>query len=61
MLINSIHVHKDKVHPRTGHEGPEGKKMYSYTLSLTSALDWGAWSASRSGRFTPDNDSVPIV
>jgi hypothetical protein len=29
---------KGKVHPRTGHEGPEGK-MYSCTLSLTSALD----------------------
>ena len=28
---------KGKVHPRTGHEGPEGEQMYSYTLSLTSA------------------------
>jgi len=27
-----------EVHPRTGHEGPEGEK-YSSTLSLTSALD----------------------
>jgi hypothetical protein len=33
---------KGKVHPRTGHEGPKGEWMYSYTLSLTSALD-GGW------------------
>jgi hypothetical protein len=30
---------KVKVHPRTGHEDPEGEQRYSYTLSLTSALD----------------------
>ena len=30
---------KGKVHPITGHEGPEGEYRYSYTLSLTSALD----------------------
>jgi hypothetical protein len=28
-----------KVHPRTGHEGPEGEYRYSSTLSLTWALD----------------------
>jgi hypothetical protein len=27
------------VHPRTGHEGPEGEQRYSSTLSLTSVLD----------------------
>ena len=27
---------KGKVHPRTGHEGPEGEKSYSSALSLTS-------------------------
>jgi len=32
---------KDKVYPRTGHEGPEGEKRYSIILSLTSALDGG--------------------
>jgi len=31
---------RGKVHPRTGHEGPEGEGTYSSTLSLTSALDW---------------------
>jgi hypothetical protein len=30
-----------KVHPRTGHQGPEGEYNYSSTLSLTSAVDWG--------------------
>ena len=30
---------KAKVHPRTGHEGPEGEWSYSSTLCLTSALD----------------------
>ena len=35
-----IHVKgKGKVHPRTGHEGPEREYRYSSTLSLTSALD----------------------
>jgi len=28
-----------KVHPVTGHEGPEGKLKYSSTLSLTSVPD----------------------
>jgi hypothetical protein len=30
---------KGKFQPRAGHEGPEGEKRYSSTLSLTSALD----------------------
>jgi hypothetical protein len=33
---------KGKVHPRTGHEGPEGEERYSSTLPLTSELD-GGW------------------
>ena len=32
-----------KVLPRTGHEGPEGKQMYSSTLPSTSTLDGGGW------------------
>ena len=35
--------------------------MYSSTLSLTSALDEGGWSAPLPGRFTPGKDPVPIV
>ena len=30
---------KGTVHPRTGHEGPEGEYIYSSTLSLTLVLD----------------------
>jgi hypothetical protein len=37
----------------TRHEGVLGEWRYSSTLSLTSALDGGEWSASRPGRFTP--------
>jgi len=50
-----------KVHTRTGHEGPEGEWRYSYTLSLTWALDGGGWSTPRPGRFTPGKDPVSIV
>jgi hypothetical protein len=35
------------------HEGVLGEWRYSSTHSLTSALDGGEWSASRTGRFTP--------
>jgi hypothetical protein len=35
----STNKSKGKVHPTTGHECPEGEYGYSYTLSLTSALD----------------------
>ena len=49
-----------KVHPRTGHEDPEGEKRYSCIL-LTSALGGGGWSTPRSDRFTPGKDPVPIV
>jgi hypothetical protein len=31
---------KDKLHPRTGHDGPEGEQRYCSTLSLTLSLDW---------------------
>jgi len=44
---------KGKVHPRTGHNGPEGELRYISTLSLTSLLDGGGWSTPRRGRFTP--------
>jgi hypothetical protein len=38
---NNIRVKgKGRVHPRTGHAGPEGEQKYSSTLSLTSALYW---------------------
>jgi len=52
---------KGEVHPKTGHEGPEGEQMYSSTLPSTSALGGGSWSTSRPGRFTPGKDPLPIV
>ena len=52
---------KFKFHPRTSHEGPEGEKSYSSTLSLTSTLDEGGWSTPRASRFTPGKDPVHIV
>ena len=30
---------KIKLHPRAGNDGPEGQKIYSYTISLTSPLN----------------------
>ena len=52
---------KCKFHPTTGHEGPEGKQMYSSTLPSTSAVDGGGWSKPRPGCFTDGKDAVPIV
>jgi hypothetical protein len=43
---------KGKDHTGTSHEGPKGKRWYSSTLSLTSALDGVGWSMLRSGCFT---------
>jgi hypothetical protein len=36
-------------------------QRYSCTLSLSSALEIGGWSAPRPGRFAPGKDPVPIV
>jgi hypothetical protein len=47
--------------PRNRTEVPEGGQRYSSTLSLTSALEVGEWSAPRPDRFTPGKDPVPIV
>jgi len=32
-------MYKGIGHPRTGHEGPEGERRKSCTVSLTSAID----------------------
>ena len=37
-----------------------GKKLYSSSLSLTSALDWGAWSASRPAALPPAMTRYPL-
>jgi len=53
---------KGKVHPRTGHEGPQMEQRYSFTLSLTSALNEGGWSMPRPGSFIPppERDLYPL-
>jgi hypothetical protein len=52
---------KGKVHPRTGHEGPDGKQRYSSTLSLSSALDGGWWLLHAPALFSQETEPVPIV
>jgi hypothetical protein len=44
---------KGKLYAIACYEDQEGKYKYSSTLSLTSALGGGEWSASRPGRFAP--------
>jgi hypothetical protein len=51
-LVSATH----KVHPRTGREGPEVEWSYSYTLSVTSALDWGGWTTLHIGCCTPGKE-----
>jgi hypothetical protein len=51
---------KDKVSPRTGHEGPKEGVMYTSTLSLTSALE-GAGCKRHPRPLYPGKDPVPIV
>jgi len=58
LSLHKSHLHrhykgKGKVHPRTGHEGPQGEQRYRSTLSLTSAVDRTGWSMPHPGRFTP--------
>jgi len=52
---------KCKFRPGTGHEGTEGEKRCSSTISLTSALDGGGWSTPRPSRCNPGKDTVPTV
>jgi hypothetical protein len=49
-----------KVHPRTGHEGPDGEKRYSSTLSLTSTLDGVDGQHHAPGPFTPRKTRYPL-
>jgi hypothetical protein len=58
---NMMALDKDKYRPVTYREGPEGEYGSNSTLSLTSALDKGAWLKPRPGRFTPANDPVLII
>jgi hypothetical protein len=44
---NKKSTDKDKMYPRTSHEGLEGDKRYSSTLSLTHCV--GGWVGLRAG------------
>jgi len=52
---------KGKVHPRTGHEGPNGEWMYSSTPSLTSALDVVDGQRHAPAAVPPGKDPVSTV
>jgi hypothetical protein len=45
--------------PATRHSGASGERMYSSYSLLTSALDGGEWSASRSSRSLPRGKDPP--
>jgi hypothetical protein len=47
----------DKVHPLTGHEGPDREQTYSSTLSLTLALDGDGLLMPCSHHLTPGNEA----
>jgi hypothetical protein len=51
---------KGKVHPRTGHEDPEGEQMYSPTLPLTSALDGMGGLRHASAALSPGKTRYPM-
>ena len=51
---------KDKVHPRTGHEGPEGEQNCSSTLPLTSALDGVGGQRHAPGALPPVKTRYPL-
>ena len=51
---------KGKLHPRTGHETPNGEKIYSSTLSLTSALDGVGGQRYAPAALTPRMTRYPL-
>jgi hypothetical protein len=57
LLWESQNFYCCKVHPVTGHEGPEMEHRYSYTPSLTSVLDRGGWSMPCPCHFTPGKET----
>jgi hypothetical protein len=51
---------KGKVHPRTGHEGPESEYIYSSTLSLTSVLHVVGGQGHASATLPPGKTLYPL-
>ena len=56
VLLMSLGI-QDKVHTRTGHEGPE-VPLYSF---FNLGARWGGWSTPRPDSFTSGKDPVPLV
>jgi hypothetical protein len=59
-----LYVHykgKGKVHPITGHNGPEEEQMYSCTLPSTSVLDGVGGQRHAPATLPPGKDPVPFV
>jgi hypothetical protein len=53
---------KGRIHPKTGHEVPDGRYTYSNSLALSLAVGEGGWSTPHFGRFIPEKrDPVPII
>jgi len=52
---------KSKVHPITGHEGPEVAYRYSYTLSLTLALDGVGGQRHALAALPPGQSRYPFI
>jgi hypothetical protein len=57
----ALSVEEGKIHHREGHEGPEGKWKYSYTLSLTSAIDSMGFERHTPAALPPEMRLVTIV
>ena len=55
-----IQYGKVKVHPKEGHEGPEGENRYISTLSLTSALDGVRGQRHAPAAFPPGKTRYPL-
>jgi hypothetical protein len=55
--VNNGDETQRNVHPRTGHEGPDGKQRYSSALSLIWVLDGSEWSTPRSGQFNSGKET----
>jgi len=49
-----------KIHPITGHDGPEGENRYSSFFFFNLGARWGEWSTPRLGRFTPEKTRYPL-
>ena len=58
--ISAVCYGKGEVHPRTGHEGPEGKWRYSCTLSLTSAVDGVGGQSHAPATLPPGKTRYPL-